>query len=287
MSGVTKTRMRHRFGTTVRGNSSGSSGSLHQARDPLFNESVQKAIAVLEAFGRRRVLQLGEAAEAVGITRASAQRYIWTLETLGYLQRESQGSGWFLTPRVLQIPHAYLSGHRLIEQSTRHLADLNRVSGEFVSLSEPYGTDMVYVTGFATYKRTLMHAPVGTRLPMHCTGSGRAYLSALPVGEARSLLCSSCCRALTSLTITDRERILALVAEAHIHGYAYSDEECYHGYRAVAAPVIGEGHRPIGAVNVAAPSSRWSIGAMRTKLAPLVIEAARAISSGSLSQAHG
>ena len=45
------------------------------ARDPLFNQSVQKAFAILEAFGgERRALNLAEIAELVGVTKSSAQR---------------------------------------------------------------------------------------------------------------------------------------------------------------------------------------------------------------------
>lgn len=256
-------------------------------RDPLFNGSVQKMMALLEVFSRQRVLMLDEAAEAVGITKAGAQRCIRTLETRGYLQRDFRSGGWLLTPRSLQIPHAYLSGYRLIEQSTRHLVDLNHASGESVGLSEPDGNAMVFVAGLPTHKRSPIHVAVGTRLPVYCTGSGRAYLSALPAMDAQSTLNGVILNALTPLTVTDPERVLAFVAEARIQGYAYSEEECYRGYLAVAAPVIGEGNLPIGAVSVAAPTSRWSISAMRTKLAPLVIETARAISSGSLPQAHG
>jgi DNA-binding IclR family transcriptional regulator len=47
------------------------------ARDPLFNQSVQKAFAILDAFGgERRALNLGEIAAAVGMTRSSAQRCV-------------------------------------------------------------------------------------------------------------------------------------------------------------------------------------------------------------------
>jgi PcaR/PcaU/PobR family beta-ketoadipate pathway transcriptional regulator len=256
--------------------------------DPLFNDSAQKALAVLEAFGRgRRILKLAETAELAGISRASAQRCIHTLEALGYLRRDRRGTGWALTPRALGIAHAYLSGYRLIEQATRHLVDLNRATGESVSLSEPDGTDMVFVARFPSHKRFLINMPVGARLPMYCTASGRAYLSVLPNAEARDLLRGSALRPLTANTITDAGRIIELIESASHNGYACSDQECFRGDLTVAAPVIGEGGHPIGAINVSAPSSRWTLEEMRAKLAPLVVETARAISSGSVPQAHG
>ena len=258
------------------------------AHNPLFNDSAQKALAVLEAFGRgRRVLKLAEAAEAARITKASAQRCIHTLEVLGYLRRDRRGTGWVLTPRALAIAHAYLSGYRLIEQATQHLVDLNRATGESVSLSEPDGTDMVFVARFPSHKRFLIHMPIGSRLPMYCTASGRAYLSALPGVEAQRLVRQSSLQALTPMTVTDARRILELIQAAHADGYSCSDQECYRGDLTVAAPVIGEGGHPVGAVNISAPTSRWTLEEMRGKLAPLVMETARAISSGAVPQPHG
>lgn len=257
------------------------------AHNPLFNDSAQKALAVLESFGRgRRILKLAEVAELAGITKASAQRCVHTLEVLGYLRRDRRGTGWTLTPRALGIAHAYLSGYPLVEQAQQHLVDLNRVTGESVSLSEPDGTDMVFVARFPSHKRFLIYMPVGTRLPMYCTASGRAYLSALPGSEAQRLLRQSSLRPLTPTTITDPRRIQELVAAAHADGYACSDQECYRGDLTVAAPVIGEGGHPVGAINISAPTSRWTLEEMRSKLAALVIETARAVSSGAVLLAH-
>jgi IclR family transcriptional regulator, pca regulon regulatory protein len=264
------------------------SGADSPRHDPLFNDSAQKSLAVLEAFGQgRRVLKLAEAAEVAGISKASAQRCIHTLEVLGYLRRDRRSTGWGLTPRALGIAHAYLSGYRLIEQATRHLVDLNQATGESVSLSEPDGTEMVFVARLPSHKRFLVHMPVGTRLPMYCTASGRAYLSALPSMECQNLLRRSSLRALTAMTITDPKRILALIDTARHDGYAYSDQECYRGDLTVAAAVIGEGGHPVGAINISAPASRWTLEEMRAKLAPLLMETARAVSSGAVPQAHG
>jgi DNA-binding IclR family transcriptional regulator len=119
------------------------------ARDPRFNSSVGKALALLETFGGElRALNLAELAAHGGMTTSSAQRCTHTLARLGYLKRDARLRRWVLTPRTLSLSHAYLAGHALIEHATRHLIDLNQASGESVSLSEPDGTDMVFVARF-------------------------------------------------------------------------------------------------------------------------------------------
>jgi IclR family transcriptional regulator, pca regulon regulatory protein len=252
-----------------------------QDRDPLFNQSVEKAFAILEAFGgERRALNLSEVATAVGMTKSSAQRCTHTLERLGYLRRDPRVKRWVLTPQALNMAHSYLSGHPLIEQATTHLIDLNQASGESVSLSEPYEADMVFIARFPSHKRFFIHMPVGRRLPMFCTASGRAYLSGLPTAEVQKLLRRSPLKAFTPQTITDPAEILNQVEAAREAGYAWADQEYYRGDITIAAPVFGDDGAPVAAVNISVPSSRWSLADLRAKLSSVLMETARACSSG-------
>ncbi len=252
-----------------------------QDRDPLFNQSVEKAFAILEAFGgERRGLNLSEVAAAAGMTKSSAQRCTHTLERLGYLRRDPHVRRWVLTPRSLCMAHAYLSGHPLIEQATTHLIDLNQASGESVSLSEPYETDMVFIARFPSHKRFFIHMPVGRRLPMFCTASGRAYLSGLPAAEVQKILRRSTLKAFTPNTVTDPAEILKQIDAAREAGYAWADQEYYRGDVTIAAPVFGDDGTAVAVVNISAPTSRWSLAELRSKLSSVLMETARACSSG-------
>ena len=258
---------------------------LSQDRDPLFNQSVEKAFAILEAFGgERRALNLSEVAAAVGMTKSSAQRCTHTLERLGYLRRDLRVRRWVLTSRSLTLAHAYLSGHPLIEQATTHLIDLNQASGESVSLSEPYETDMVFIARFPSHKRFFIHMPVGRRLPMFCTASGRAWLSGLPSVEVQKILRRSPLKAFTPHTLTDPGEILKQVEAAREAGYAWADQEYYRGDVTIAAPIFGDDGTPVAAVNISAPTSRWSLADLRSKLGSVLMETARACSSGTASR---
>ena len=250
-------------------------------RDPLFNSSVQKALAMLETFGgERRALSLAELAATAGMTISSAQRCLHTLVRLGYLRREARLRRWELTPRALSLTEAYLSGHALLEHATAHLIELNQASGESVSLSEPDGTDMVFIARFPSLRPFHIHMPVGRRLPMYCTASGRAYLSALPPALARRILGRSRAAALTPTTLTDPQQIWKRVQAARESGYAWSDQEYYRGDLTIAAPVLGEDGQPLAALNISAPTSRWTLAQLRAKLAPLLLQSAQAASLG-------
>jgi IclR family transcriptional regulator, pca regulon regulatory protein len=250
-------------------------------RDPLFNNSVQKALAMLETFGGdRRTLSLAELAAAAGMSISSAQRCIHTLSRLGYLRRDAALRRWVLTPRALSLTEVYLSGHTLLEHATAHLIELNQASGESVSLSEPDGTDMVFIARFPSLQPFHIHMPVGRRLPMYCTASGRAYLSALPTANARRLLARSRLATHTSHTLTEPQQIWKRIEAARASGYAWSDQEYYRGDVTIAAAVLGEDGQPLAAVNISAPTSRWTLPQLRAKLAPLLLQSAQAASLG-------
>jgi IclR family pca regulon transcriptional regulator len=212
------------------------------------------------------------------MTTSSAQRCVHTLVRLGYLRRDEQLRRWVLTSRTLSLGYPYLAGHPVIEQATTHLIDLNQACGESVSLSEPDGTEMVFIARFPSHKRFFIHMPVGRRLPMYCTAAGRAYLSALPRDEARDILQRSALRAYTPNTLTDIGRILEIVDAARELGYAWANEEFYRGDLTLGAPILGAQGQPIASVNLSGPTSRWTLPDLRARLAPLLLETARAAS---------
>jgi len=256
-------------------------GGPLRPRDPLFNNSVQKALAMLETFGgERRMLSLADLAAAAGMTTSSAQRSVHTLARLGYLRRDARLRRWVLTARALALTEAYLSGHTLLEHATSHLIALNQASGESVSLSEPDGADMVFIARFPSLQPFHIHMPVGRRLPMYCTASGRAYLSALPPALARRILRRVRLTAHTPQTLTEPQQIWKRIQAARQSGYAWSDQEYYRGDVTIAAPVLGEDGQPLAAVNISAPTSRWTLAQLRAKLAPLLLQSAQAASLG-------
>ncbi|MGH8780455.1 IclR family transcriptional regulator [Paraburkholderia sp.] len=251
-----------------------------EAADVLFNQSLEKGIAVLRAFSaQRRTMTLPEVAQATSITKSSAQRMIYTLEKLGFVRKHPRTKRYQLTPHVMQIGFNYLAADTLIDVANPFLSELTNVTGETTNLTEPDGNEMVYVARFVCMKFVPIHMPIGSRIPMYCTASGRAYLSALPEPDARTLLEASERVAHTQHTTTDLEKIEALLLQARRNGYASNREELFIGDMTVAAPVLDSERRPVASVHVVAPTSRWTFADAQQRLAPAVIDCARGISN--------
>jgi DNA-binding IclR family transcriptional regulator len=246
----------------------------------MFNQSVEKGLAILASFGSRtRRMSLGQIADTVGITRSSAQRIVFTLEALGYVVKDPATRRYELATKVMEIGCNYVAANTLIDSANPFLSAMNSNCDETVSLTEPCGTNMVYVASFTSRKPIVAHMAIGSRMPMYCTSAGRAYLAGLPDEEIRALLHKSALMPLTPHTLTDPEQIFSNVIEGRGRGFSTNFEEYYLGHMNVGAPVYDNSGRAIAAVNVAAPSSRWTRDDVLNKLGPMVRECAGAITN--------
>lgn len=254
------------------------------ADDLLFIKSLEKGLAVLRVLGaRKRSVTLAELAQEVGMTKSAAQRMTHTLEALGYLAKHPQTRRYQLTARMLELGYGYVASNPLVELATPFLAELAQLTGESANLTEPLDNDMVYVARFVTTKYIPVNTPIGMRIPMYCTSSGRAFLSSLSDDEVLDRLHASERVARTPYTVVDPGGVLELVREAREFGYACNEQELFLGDMGIAAPVTRGSGRALGAVHVAPPTGRWSMAEARRKLAPKVMQCARAIANAARS----
>lgn len=252
---------------------------IETQRSILFNQSLEKGLAVLLAFGPdKETMNLAEIAAATGISKSAAQRFAYTLEELGYLRKDPVTRRYSLTVATLSLGYRYLLVNRHVERGYAFLVDLNRQCKETVNMSEPDGTDMVYVGRVPTMKSTPVFLPLGRRLPMYCTSSGRAYLATLPTAERARILKASERVAYTPQTVTKLDALMDICEEVSANGYAYAESQYYSGDLNVGAAILDADGAAIGAVSISAPSTRWTLEQMREELAPLVMETARQLS---------
>lgn len=247
---------------------------------PLYVTALAKGLSILTSFGPSRpAMNMLELAEATGLNKSTVQRSVFTLEALGYLAREGSSKRYRLTVKSLEMGTGYLQTGELIERANPFIQQLNRQTHESCNLLEPWGTDMVYVARFTSHKEMPIHVPIGQKLPMYCTAAGRAYLSALPIEEAADYIERSNRLAFTAHTVTDPARLLELLKRARTDGFASITEEIYVGDIAIGAPVVNADGRPLAAINISVPFSRWRPEQVLSELAPQLVNTARAISS--------
>lgn len=215
-----------------------------------FVQSLARGLAVVRAFdAEHQEMTLSEVAARTELTRATARRFLHTLVELGYMRTD--GRLFTLTPLVLQLGYAYLSGQRLPELAQPFLEELSHREGESTSMAVLDGTDIVYLTRIHTRRIISVGISPGTRFPAHATSMGRVLLAALPPAELDAYFASASLEPLTPRTLTSRGAIEAELARVRELGYAVVDQELEVGLRSVAVPVFGADGRTVAAINVA------------------------------------
>ena len=245
----------------------------------LFINSVEKALRVLYAFDdSRRLLTIASIAESTGLGRSGAQRFVYTLERLGYLKKDPETRRYRLSPRVLDFAAAYMRTDELAPLLTEHFSELNHACGESITLNEPDDTEIVIVTRLPSRHMFGAHFFSGMRSPTFCTLAGRAILAFLPAAKAVDIIDRSQRTAFTKHTITDREAVLAELAKVRRDGYCIAEQESVPDTISIGVPIFDYTRLPAAAVNIFVPLSRWPRARMARELAPAMMRAARAFS---------
>jgi IclR family transcriptional regulator, pca regulon regulatory protein len=241
-----------------------------------FVQSLERGLAVIRAFGFRRVsLTITDVAEATGLTRATARRFLLTLVRMGYVRND--GREYWLRPRVLELGYAYLSGITLPEAAKPFLDDLVLSLGESSSIAVRDDDDIVYVAHAAPPRVMTINVPIGGRDPLYCTALGRALLAYAPAEETEQYLKNADLRAFTGATITDSDSLREALALVRADGYALVENELEDGLVALAVPVRDGDGSVIAAMNVCSYSLRTGPAELVSTGLPLLRKAAAGV----------
>lgn len=232
-----------------------------------------KGLAVIEALGVDRPrLTITDAAQATGLTRATARRCLLTLESLGYLTHD--GRYFHPTPRMLRLGGAYRDAAPLPRLAEPHLVAAREELGESVSLAVLTDDEAMFVARAEAQHIVMTGVRVGAGLPAYGSATGRVLLSALPEDELTAYLDRCHPVARTAHTHVDPAHIRRLVARAGAEGYALTDEELALGMRSLAVRVADSRGRPVAAMSVSAATARVSLDELCERFLPVLRERA-------------
>lgn len=249
---------------------------MHEPDGSSYVQSLARGLAVIRAFGAERPrLSLSDVARTTGLTRASARRFLLTLETEGYVRLRD---GLFeLTPRVLELGFSYLSAQTLPEVTQPHLEALSHAVGESSSASILDGVDIVYIARVPTRRIMSVGITIGTRFPAYVTSMGRVLLASLDSAALDTYFEGFDPTAYTSRTVVSRDALEAELDRVRQQGWSLIDGELEPSLRALAVPVA-RGGTVVAAINVAMPASDTDPATQVERLLPAMRDAAAAIS---------
>jgi DNA-binding IclR family transcriptional regulator len=249
-------------------------------------------LRVLETVAELQPVGVSAVARAAEVPKSTAQRCLITLREAGWLTSPAADrTRWVLTGKALTIglrgsaePDLRAAAlpvmHRL-RQETRETVHLS----SFEDVPAPRPGDgvlpshhaLVIVERLDSVEAVRTWVSLGTRVPLHASGSGRAVLAALPAAEVDRLLAGPLER-YSERTLCDRDALEADLRAVRARGYATVDGGWRQGVGAVAAVLRGARGEPVGALAISMPGQRYDAERSR-KLGPLVARAAAEIST--------
>ncbi|WP_333619859.1 IclR family transcriptional regulator domain-containing protein [Dietzia sp.] len=241
-----------------------------------FVQSLARGLAVIRAFDAARPRQsLSQVAAATGLSRSTSRRFLLTLVELGYVG--SDGSRFWLTPKVLDLGYSYLSSMPLTEVASPHLERLRSRLGESSSVAIFDGSDIVYVARVQVRRIMTVDITIGTRFPAYATSMGKVLLSGLREAEFEDYLRIEAEREPTASARFDAAAVRRDVAAARTRGWSMTDQELEPGLRSLAAPIKDESGDVVAAVNVSTHAMRYTLDELHDDFVPALLAAAEAI----------
>lgn len=241
---------------------------------PKSGTTALRAFSVLDYVVKAGgAVSLDEATRGCNLPKPTVFRILDMLLEAGLLQREPMSKRYTVGPYLTSFALDVLQRSNLHTQYHGVLQELVSKTGETCNLTVLDGNEVLYLDRVETYLPLRLILSPGTRVPLHCTASGKLFLSQMPPKQVSRLLGTDPLKRYTDKTITDRKILDKELKEIRASKVGLYDSEYFSGSVAIAVPV---GDRDGIAIAIHGPSSRLTIESCMEHL-PALRRAADAI----------
>ncbi|MFV0412635.1 MAG: IclR family transcriptional regulator [Oscillospiraceae bacterium] len=239
-------------------------------------QSVQRSFALLEHLAKRpEGSTIKELSAALGMPKSTVHRLLQNMVGLGYVLQSEDTARYRPTLKLFAVASEFVDQMGVISFARPHLEKLAHQSGETVHLVVQDGIDVVYVYKTET-QAMRMSSRLGLRIPMYCTGVGKALLANMSYAEVQRIWQQSDIQPITPKTLVSFGQLEKQLAAIRHSGWAVDDEENEPGIRCVAVALAAPAGTPSSAFSVSGVATRMDEAHTRA-LAQMCLEARQAI----------
>lgn len=222
------------------------------------HSTAAKVVMLLEALAAREegagVRELGR---ELGIDKSAVSRLFEQLAEVGVAEQDEFSGRFRVGPALFSLAATIHSHDTLWRAAEPILRELATTFNETCYLAIRDG-DETSCRGSVDCTHSVRYAiELGERAPLHAGAGGRAVLMALGDAEVRDIVRRTGLPALTPLTVTDPDQLIALLDADRKRRYTVSRGERVPGSGAVAAPYFDAGGRCVGSIVYTCPDQRY------------------------------
>ncbi|MFG3254621.1 IclR family transcriptional regulator [Streptomyces sp. NPDC048172] len=236
-----------------------------------------RLFALLELIAAKdQLVTLQDLVDGTGMPKPTLHRMLQQLEGAGLLVRQSDGRHYGTGARLRRLAENLLLN--ATHHGARHavLRGLVEEIGESCNITALSGNEVVYLDRVETPEPLRFYLRPGSRVPAHCSASGKMILSQMSPSQRRKLLAHAPLKQYTPKTVTDLGPLDEEFARVRRDGFAVDDEEFLPGLVCVAVLVPTPSGRSNQCVAVQAPVMRLTAD-KALHLLPTLQRAAEAI----------
>lgn len=236
-------------------------------------ENTIRVVKTLKDLDRAGVTELANELE---MSKSTVHDHLATLKKHNYVTSYDDGT-YELGLGFFEIGEYARKRRKIYEIAKPEVQALAGETGELANLMvEEHGRG-VYLYRARGENAVTLDTHTGKRRYLHNTALGKAILAHLPESRVDEILDQHGLPAATKNTITDRDLLKKKLETIRDNGIAYCGQERVEGLQCVAAPILSNDDRVLGAVSVAAPTTRMKGERFEEEIPELVLQAANVI----------
>lgn len=219
-----------------------------------------RSLAILDVIVKAdRPISLAQIAEHLELPKPTVFRLLGTLEKAGWVFRQPVEKEYIVGTRLAQFGLTVMMNNSV--RATRHaiLANVANEIGETCNITMLDNNEVVYMDRVETQWPLKIDLQVGTRVPLHCSASGKLILSQMKGAKRRTILDNMVLTRFTDKTITDINVLEAELDQVRGSQIGIDNQEYLDGLICVAVPVHDNRGKFAAALAVQAPTARFSL----------------------------
>jgi DNA-binding IclR family transcriptional regulator len=223
------------------------------------NTPAMRLFSLLEVISQKdQFFSLQSLVEELGLPKPTLHRMLQQLEGAGIIQRDGDGRQYSPGLRLRRMAENLLLNNTV--HGARHavLRQLVEEVGESCNITTCSGDEVLYLDRVETVAPLRFYLRPGSRVPLHCSASGKLFLAQMTQLQRRRLLAQSPLTRYTEKTLITPEQVEQEIERVRRDGFAKDDEEFLPGLLCVAVIVPAAQGKSNMAVAIQAPIMRMT-----------------------------
>jgi DNA-binding IclR family transcriptional regulator len=202
-------------------------------------QSVERAMMLLDIMAQAgRDASLTDISRRCGWAKSTVYGILSTLRDYRVVEQSEENGHYRLGSRLFELGNIVAKSWDVCSLAKPHLRRLSEMVGETVHLAMESDGEVLYLDKVESKQMIRIVSEVGGRLPMHCSGLGKALLAYMSEIDVRMIAEKKGLVRMTERTITTLPGLFSELERVRSQGYSLDDGEIMDNLRCVAAPIF-------------------------------------------------